>query len=121
MSLKVLGQGYHRERGGIYVFSGPAELKIPPLAQALPVFEELLCDYQFVTLSDKSRAVASFITPALRSGGLLGEEVDFPIDVAEADASQSGKTYRQKLVCAVYNAEPYTVTRDEGGVGSLNE
>src|SRR5262249_42186670 len=121
MSLEVLGAGYHPERGGIYVFDAPSDIKIPPVTEAQAIFEELLCDYQFVTPSDKSRAVASFITPALRAGGLLGEEVDFPIDVAEANQSQSGKTYRQKLVAAVYNAVLYTITQRQGGVGSLDE
>src|SRR5262249_53126376 len=121
MSLEVLGAGYHPERGGIYVFDGPSAIKIPPVAEALGIFEKVLLVYHFVTPSDKSSAVASFITPALRAGGLLGEEVDFPIDVAEADQSQSGKTYRQKLVAAVYNAVPYTITQRTGGVGSPDE
>jgi hypothetical protein len=117
--LRVLYRGYHEEYGGIYVTGGTEEIKIPPLEEALKVFEELLCDYQWVTGSDKSRAVASFLSPALRAGGLL--KADFPIDIAEADQSQSGKTYRQKLVCAVYGATPYVVTQRVGGVGSLDE
>jgi hypothetical protein len=118
--LRILYQGYHEDCGGIYVTGGSEEIKIPPLAEAVGIFEELLCDYLWVTPSDKARAVASFLSPAIRAGGLLGE-ADFPIDVAEADQSQSGKTYRQKLVCACYSVVPYLITQRTGGVGSLDE
>jgi hypothetical protein len=118
--LKILYRGYHEECGGIYVTGGTEEIKIPPLTEAVGIFEELLCDYLWVTPSDKARAVASFISPAIKAGGLLGE-ADFPIDVAEADQSQSGKTYRQKLVCACYSVVPYLITQRTGGVGSLDE
>jgi hypothetical protein len=79
----------------------------------------LLSDFDFVTASDKSRAVASFIAPALRFGRLIG--ADFPLDLAEADESQSGKTYRQKVACAIYGEKPYVIARRENGVGSLDE
>jgi hypothetical protein len=119
-NLQMLYRGYHQVCGGLYVTGDIGRILIPPLSEALSIFEELLVDYLWVTPSDKSRAVASFISPALRAGGLLGE-VDFPIDIAEADRSQSGKTYRQKMVCAVYGATPYVVTQRTGGVGSLDE
>jgi hypothetical protein len=51
---------------------------------------------------------------------LLGD-AEFPIDLAEANASQSGKTYRCRMVCAAYGATPYTITKRDGGVGSLDE
>jgi hypothetical protein len=44
-----------------------------------------------------------------------------PVDVAEANASQSGKTYRQKLAAAVYNQNLAVVTKKAGGVGSMEE
>jgi hypothetical protein len=68
---------------------------------------------------DRSRAIASFITPALKTGGLIQGKV--PADVAEADQSQSGKTYRQKLVAAVYNESVSIVSQKIGGVGSVDE
>jgi hypothetical protein len=52
-------------------------------------------------------------------GGWIKE--DFPLDVAEADQSQSGKTYRQKLVNRIYNEIPSAITAPRGGVGSLDE
>ncbi len=72
-----------------------------------------------MTAGDKSRALAAFLAPALRFGRIL--ECDFPLDVAEADESQSGKTYRHKLVCSVYGEAPYVINRREEGVGSLDE
>jgi hypothetical protein len=79
----------------------------------------LVNDFDFVTPGDRSRAIASFLTPALKLGGLIQGPV--PIDVAEANASQSGKTYRQKLVAALYNQKPAVVTKKAGGVGSMEE
>src|SRR5262249_14412663 len=61
----------------------------------------------------------SFLAPALKLGGFLKGRV--PADVAEADQSQSGKTYRQKLVAAAYNEQVSLVTHKEGGEGSVDE
>ena len=38
-----------------------------------------------------------------------------------ADARQAGKTYRQKLLAAVYNQNLPVVTKKAGGVGSMEE
>jgi hypothetical protein len=121
-NIRVLGHGYHPVCGGIYITTKTGEIAIPPLEEAIRIFfDEMLCDFQFNSPSDRSRCVASFCAPALRMGALLGEGVDFPIDVGQADHSQSGKTYRQKMVCAVYGTLPYTITQKVGGVGSLDE
>ena len=78
-----------------------------------------MAEFDFQTEGDKARAVASLISPALRTGGFLKGRV--PADVAEADQSQSGKTYRQKLIAALYNERVSLVTNREGGVGSIDE
>ena len=44
-----------------------------------------------------------------------------PVDLAEADESQSGKGYRQKLVAAIYGEKLSLVTMRNGGVGSVDE
>ena len=44
-----------------------------------------------------------------------------PIDLGEADASQSGKGYRNKLTAAIYAQTVRTVTQQRGGVGSMEE
>ena len=87
--------------------------------EAVPALLDLLAEFQFQTEADKARAVASLITPALRAGDFLKGRV--PADVAEADQSQSGKTYRQKIIAALYNERVSLVTSRQGGVGSIDE
>ncbi|MBU0716122.1 MAG: hypothetical protein KJ964_12265 [Verrucomicrobia bacterium] len=115
---QVLAKGYHSVNGGLLITAGkkPPELKIEEAIKALQL---LVADFDFSTPSDRSRALASFITPALRIGGWLRGHI--PIDIAEADQSQSGKTYRQKLVFALYGEEPYRIALRDGGVGGLDE
>ena len=116
--LEILERGYHAVHEGIFVLR-KGNVPDIPLEQAVKSLLELVQDFDFMTAGDKSRALAAFIAPALRFGRML--ECDFPIDVAEADESQSGKTYRHKLVCAVYGEAPYVINRRENGVGSLDE
>jgi hypothetical protein len=59
------------------------------------------------------------VAPALRFGGWLRNPL--PVDIGEADASQSGKTYRQKIVAAIYRDTPNMVVQRTGGVGSMDE
>ncbi len=114
----VLGRGYHAHAGGTYVTDGeiPPEM---PVDVAVASILGLLDDFNFATPADKSRAVASILSPALKSGDWIDE--DFPMDMAEAVQSQSGKTYRQKIVNRIYNEIPSAITAPRGGVGSLDE
>jgi hypothetical protein len=116
--LVALNKGYHDVNGGIYVEKRVDIVEVQ-LKEATESLLGLLADFDFTTGSDKSRAIASFISPALRFGCLLN--ADFPLDLAEADDSQSGKTYRQKVACAIYGEKPYVIARRENGVGSLDE
>lgn len=59
------------------------------------------------------------LTPALKLAGLISGNI--PIDVAEADLSQSGKNYRIKVKAAVYNERLALVAKRQGGVGSMDE
>ncbi|QTN34141.1 PriCT-2 domain-containing protein [Akkermansiaceae bacterium] len=115
---EVLGRGYHPHAGGTYVTDGeiPPEM---PVEAATAAILGLLDDFNFVTPADKSRAVASFLSPALKMGNWIDD--DFPLDVGEATESQSGKTYRQKLVNRTYNEIPSAIPAPRGGVGSLDE
>jgi hypothetical protein len=114
----TLQKGYHHHGGGTLITKGE-QIPIVPLERAIGMLKSLLDDFNFSSPSDKSRAMASIITPALKFGDLL--LCDFPIDLAEADQSQSGKTYRQKLVCAIYGEVPSVITEPKAGVGSLDE
>ena len=113
----IVIRGYHRPTG-IYATGGAAE--DVPLEEAVRLLSEVLDDFLFVTESDRSRAIAGLIAPALVHGGLLGGRA--PLEMGEADDSQTGKGYRVKLAASVYNAVPLTITQREGrGTGSLEE
>ncbi len=114
----LLGQGYHDHAGGTYVLSKKTA-EMPSFPDAVATISGLLTDFDFPDEGDRSRALASIISPALKFGGWIDD--DFPLDLAEADASQSGKTYRQRLVCAIYGEEPASITPAKGGVGSVDE
>jgi hypothetical protein len=114
----ILGRGYHDHAGGTYISSGSAPERIPK-GTAFRALLDILSDFSFPTPADKSRAFASLISPALKMGGWIND--DFPLDFAEADQSQSGKTFRQKLVCRIYNEIPTSITIAKGGVGSIDE
>jgi hypothetical protein len=89
------------------------------LKTAIHALIGLLDEFDFQTDGDGARAIASVISPALKMGGFIKGRV--PADVAEADQSQSGKTFRQKLIAAIYNEKVSLVTSREGGVGSVDE
>lgn len=114
----VLGRGYHPEQGGLLIVDGEAPPGVP-VGEAARSLRWLIEEVDFQSEGDRSRALAAFITPALRMGGHLPGNV--PIDVAEADRSQAGKGYRQSLVCALYGESAYFVTSRNGGVGSVDE
>lgn len=114
----VLGKGWHSHNGGIYVTRDANPLPVS-LDEAKQLFYDLLADFDFPSGGDASRALASIISPAMKIGGWIDD--DFPLDIAEADQSQSGKTYRQKLICAIYREAPSAIMSNQGGVGSLDE
>jgi 5S rRNA maturation endonuclease (ribonuclease M5) len=114
----LLGKGYHPHAGGILVTGGKTPPEIP-LGEAVEVLRLLVAEFDFTTPADRSRALASFVTPALRLGGWLNDRV--PIDAAEADQSQAGKGFRQELVFSLYNEMPALCGQKRGGVGSLDE
>lgn len=119
--VAILGKGYHLDLGGLLIVSGDTPPHVP-VNKAADALRWLVDEFLFQDEGDRSRALAAFITPALRLGGFLnGKTEHAPIDVAEADQSQSGKDYRHNLACALYNEASYFVTAKAGGVGSVDE
>jgi hypothetical protein len=116
--IKILSLGYHNENGGILVVGGDVISDVP-LKDAVDGLKSLVDEFDFQTPADRSRAIASLLSPAFAFGQLLKGRM--PVDVAEADQSQAGKTFRQKLIAAVYNETPRLIARRDGGVGSLDE
>lgn len=114
----VLAKGYHAHEGGLIVTGGakPEEMTVE---KAVALIRELGTDFQFQTPGDEARALAAYITPALTHGGWIAGNI--PANVAEADDSQSGKGYMQKLIAAVYRDAPRTISKRDGGVGGIDE
>jgi hypothetical protein len=118
-NLTVLSQGYHKNNGGTYVLSDRHVNEKVSLEEAKASLLGLLDDFSFATPSDKSRCLAGFISPALRCGRLL--KAAFPIDLCEADQSQTGKGFRAELILSIYDEVPAIITQSSGGVGSIKE
>ena len=116
--VAILGKGYHAELGGLLIVAGATPSQIP-IAEAVKGLHWLVEEFDFQTEADRSRALAAFLTPALRIGGLMCGNI--PIDCAEANKSQSGKGHRLEMVCTLYNEKSYFVTGKAGGVGSVDE
>ncbi len=98
-ALDVISKGYDINTG-VLVTGG----EIPPqveLTEAVVDLNEIMCEFEFQSPGDRSRAFACLITPALKLSGILRGNI--PATVAEADESQSGKTYFLKLAAALYN------------------
>ena len=109
--------GYDRESG---IFAdGPATPEVS-LDTARNLLAELIAGFRFASPSDRSRALSSLITPAIVFGGLI-RGFRSPLDLGEADDSQTGKGYRNKITAALYGQSVRNVTQRHGGVGSLEE
>lgn len=114
----VLGAGWHKHSDGIFI-TGGAIPTVVVLKEAIRSLANLVSDFDFASPGDRARALGSLIAPALRFGSWLKDPL--PIDIGEADASQSGKTYRQKVVAAIYRETCNVVVQRSGGVGGLDE
>ena len=86
------------------------------LTEARECLDFLLGDYRFESEGDRARAVASLITPALVFGGLLDGRA--ALELTEADQSQTGKSYRNRITAAVYGEQVAIIAQKSGGVGS---
>lgn len=89
------------------------------LTQAKELLLGIFDDYHFQSKSDKSRALAALITPALTFGGLINTRV--PVMTVEADKSQAGKGFFNRLLCSIYGEKPIPVTQRGRGVGGTDE
>jgi hypothetical protein len=116
--IKVLGKGYHKECGGRLVTGGGMPEQMV-LSEAVDILLDGIAEYDFATPADKSRAIVTILTPALKFGGLLEEHI--PMFVIEADESQAGKGFFLEQVQAIYREPASMVTQRQGGVGSFDE
>src|SRR6185369_5844534 len=98
-NIHVVGYGY--DPATKLLITKNVRLKNVALEEAIEVIKDIHQDFEFQTPGDRSRALASFITPALKFGGFIRGPI--PADAAEADKSQAGKSYRQQMIAAAYN------------------
>jgi hypothetical protein len=117
--LREITQGFDT-LAGIYVHPRARTPQVVPFENAKDYLLAPLVDFRTATDADLSRIVAMLITPALMRSKLLGDARG-PIDVVEADESQTGKGYLVRLRAAFYADTPHTITQRSGGVGSLDE
>lgn len=108
--------GYDRQ-SGIFAAGQPAEAM--SIDEARRLLYEILSDFKFATRADRARALAAMITPSLIFGGLLRYRA--PVDLGEANDSQSGKGFRNRQTAALYAQSVKNVAQKKGGVGSMEE
>ena len=116
-ALHVAGKGYDSRSG--YLITGGELPPEVPIGEAVARLGALLDDFDFETPGDRARALAGFITPALKMGGFIRASV--PCELGEANDSQSGKTFRLELNAEIYAEAPSMVSLKKGGVGSVDE
>lgn len=116
--LVTLGAGYHDDGGGILVL-GAQEPQTVGIDEAVRELLALTEEFRFASDADRSRAIAGFIGPALRAGGLLPGHA--MMSCKEADESQTGKGYLVRVEQAIYGEHPVPLAKRGGGVGSLDE
>jgi len=89
------------------------------LLESVNILTWMFNDFRFASDADKSRAVAAVLTVALTHGGFIKGRA--PVDLGEADESQTGKGYRNKLNTAIYRTTSAIINQKARGVGSLEE
>jgi hypothetical protein len=116
--LEILERGYHDFNGGTFIKNN---VKLPEvsLEEALKTINDMFSEFDWQTPSDRSRAIANLISPALSMGQFVDGWV--PVDVAEADKSQAGKGMRHRMMLSIYHERAYVITARVGGVGSVDE
>jgi len=107
----------HDKESGILSFAVPPEQV--SLNDAIKLLLELLEDFNFATPPDRSRAIAALITPDFIFGQLIRARA--PLQVIEADESQTGKGFLVKLIAAIHNHRPHAITQRKGVGGGIEE
>lgn len=116
---RVLGPGYDTQTG-IFVTTKTKLPELPNLETACRRLLDLLADFDFKSPSDKARAVALMLTPAMVLGRFM--TCLTPLFMGEANDSQTGKGYLFDVTAALYNQVIALVAQHSGrGVGSPEE
>jgi len=115
--LHMLQPGYD-PRTHLYVTGEPV-VESATVEEAVSIVKSVLSDFDFASDGDRARAIAAILTPALKFGGFINGSI--PIEIVEANESQTGKGFFTLRRAAVYGERPVQVTQQKGGVGSFDE
>ena len=116
---EVLHKGYHEAAGGTLV-TGDVNIVEVPLKQAAESLLALLIDFDFVSPGDKSRAVASFISPVMAFGGFFVGPPRRSTWLKPTSRSRERHTGK-KMARAICDEQAYPISQNKGGVGSLDQ
>lgn len=114
-TLRII-TGHDKESGILSFTSSPEEVS---LSSAIDLLLSLIADFNFASPPDRSRAIAALITPDLIFGQLIRGRA--PLQVIEADESQTGKGFLVKLIAAIHNHRPHAITQRKGVGGGIEE
>jgi hypothetical protein len=116
---RLVGKGYDAETKTLVTGKSDSIGNDLSIDDAVSLIKTLYVEFDFMTESDLARCIACLLTPAFRRAGVVGNRV--PMEVSEADRSQSGKTLLQQVKAAVYGDTPELVLDRKRGVGSTDE
>jgi hypothetical protein len=109
----VIVVGYDAASGTMAYGPAPKRMDVSEAKEALYLLSR---DFSFASPADRSRHLASLITPALVQGAILPGRA--PIDLCEADQSQTGKGYRCRVTATIYRHVLSTVC-NTSGIGGI--
>jgi hypothetical protein len=115
--VEVLHTGYNASTGLLVATGSITEPDT--VEEAVQIIKSIFIDFDFQSESDISRAIACFLTPALKIGGFINGNT--PVNIIEANESQTGKGFFLRLRSLMYAEVPMMISRQKGGVGSLDE
>jgi hypothetical protein len=111
----ILHKGYHSSYQVLVTGGSVSDVEFDEAVEAL---DELLCDFAPFTPSDKSRMMASLITPAFKPAKMI---VQSPLFFYSSDQSQAGKGLAAESAPCIYDCIAENVKRRDRGAGSFEE
>lgn len=115
----TLIKGYNEEKK-ILVVCDKQGYGFMELEQAKHIINDLFTDFKFVSESDRSRAIACLLMPAMCHSGLLKEDYR-PLAYIDADEAGAGKGTMVDILTCPYVDAYAIVTQDDTSIGSIDE
>lgn len=111
----ILHKGYHPDYEVLVTGGRVDEVEFHDAVNAL---DELLCDFQPFEPADKSRMMASLLTPAFKPSKMITQS---PLFFFSSDQSQAGKGLYAETAPCIYDCVAENVKYRPRGVGSFEE